>query len=45
MIIVLQYRSTEINEEKKVVTLINIDDFAIEIADELFIDCYQFVNQ
>ena len=31
--------------KKKVVTSINIDDFAIEIDDELFINCYQFVNQ
>ena len=27
--------------KKKVVTSINIDDFAIEIDDELFVDCYQ----
>ena len=31
--------------KKKVVTSINIDDFVIEIDDELFVDCYQFFNQ
>ena len=38
-----QYRSIEIDKEK-VVTLINVDDFPIEIDDDLFIDSYRLLS-